>query len=81
MKIFKLNDKYSIVCNSFGTSYGFKHTAHLMQNGRDIDEAKATYHNRTWERYEYQTVMLMLLDKTTILTDKEKRRFKNKVAK
>lgn len=81
MKIFRLNNTYSMACEWVNTNYGFKHIAHLLQNGRGIDEAKATYHNRTWERYEYQTVMLMLLDKTTVLTDKEKRRFINKVNK
>lgn len=79
MKIFRMNKKYSIVCETHNTSYGFKHTATLMQNGSEIDDAKSCYYNRTWEAYKYQSVLLILLDKTTILTDKEKRRFRNKV--
>ena len=79
MKIFKLNDKYSVVCEWVNTSYGFKHTAHLMRNGVELDEAKATYHNRTWESFEFQTVLHILFDKTDVLTDKEKKRFLNKV--
>ena len=80
MKIFRMNDKYSIVCETHNTSYGgFKHTATLMQNGLEITDTKICYHNRTWESYQYQSVLLQLLDKTNVLTDKEKRRFRNKV--
>lgn len=79
MKIFRMNNTYSIVCETHNTSYGFKHTATLMKNGSEIDDAKSCYYNRTWESYRYQTVLYILLDKTTMLTDKEKRRFKNKV--
>jgi hypothetical protein len=79
MKLFRLNDKYSIACEWVNTNYGFKHTAHLISNGIEIDDAKATYHNRIWERFEYQTVLRILLNETTMLTDKEKKRFKKKV--
>ena len=79
MKIFRMNDEYSIVCETHNTSYGFKHTATLMQNGSKADDAKSCYYNRTWEAYQYQSVLLILLDKTNVLTDKEKRRFRNKV--
>ena len=80
MKIFRLNNTYSVVCETHNTSYGFKHTATLMKNGSEIDDAKSCYYNeRIWESYRYQTVLYLLLDKTTMLTDKEKRRFRNKV--
>ena len=79
MKIFRMNNTYSIICEWHNRRNGFKHVAHLMRNGIDIDEAKVTYINRTWERYEYETVMQRLLDRTTELTDKEKRRFRNKI--
>jgi len=79
MKIFKLNNKYSVVCEAGNTRNGFKHTATLMRDGENIDSTKICYLNRTWEAYTYQSVLLQILDKTTMLTDKEKRRFKNKV--
>lgn len=79
MKIFKLNSTYSIVCDSIGNRSGFKHEATLTRNGEQIDSTKVQYYNRTWERYEFQTVICNLLVVTTELTDKEKRRFKNKV--
>ena len=79
MEIFKLNNTYSIVCESRNTRNGFKHVATLMQNGSGIDSTKVCYLNRTGERYTLQTVLLNLIDDTTWLTDKEKRKFKNKV--
>jgi hypothetical protein len=79
MKIFRLNNTYSIVCDSVSNRPGFKHTAVLMRNGKNIDATRVQYYNRTWERYTFQTVLLNMIDKTTWLTDKEKRRFKNKV--
>jgi len=78
MKIFRLNKTYSIVCNSENTRYGFRHLASLIKDGTKIDGDKACYYNRTWESYEYQSVILGLIDKTMYLTDKEKRRFRNK---
>ena len=79
MKVFRLNNTYSIVCESQSTRSGFRHIATLMQNGRELDSTKMTYINRTWEAYPFQSVLIAMLDKTTWLTDKEKRRFKNKV--
>jgi hypothetical protein len=64
MKIFKINEKLSIVCESQGTRYGFRHIARLMVNGIDNNmTAKCCYYNRTWESFEFQTVILNLLDK------------------
>jgi len=79
MKIFRLNDTYSIKCKWDNRRNGFKHTATLMRNGYEVDNAKVLYINRTWESFEYQTVIRSLLDQTTELTDKEKKRFRNKV--
>ena len=79
MKMFRVNNKYSIVCETGNTRNGFKHIATLMRNGQSIDKTKICYLNRTWEAYTYQSVLLQLLDKTNMLTDKEKRRFRNKV--
>lgn len=45
------------------TSYGFKHEAELFKNGSFINKAKCTYYNRTWERYEYESVIKEVLCK------------------
>jgi len=61
LKTFKIDKEYSIVAYSEGTRSGFRHIASLMRNGQEIDRAKATYLNRTWESYEFQSVNQKLL--------------------
>jgi len=78
MKIFKLNNTYSIICDVKGTRTGFKHEAKLTKNGTAIDFAKVIYCNRTWEAFQYQSVIRKLLDQTKELTDKEKRYLETK---
>lgn len=61
MQIFKIshNDKeYEFVCNWGNTRNGFKHTCNLFINDRLKGNATCHYLNRTWECYEYQSVML-----------------------
>jgi hypothetical protein len=57
MRIFNLNAEYYIVCKWEKTRYGFRHLATLCFNGRDIARAKCCYYNRTWERFEFETVI------------------------
>lgn len=72
MRIFKINQKIEIVCNSESSRNGFRHRATLVLNGREADEATEHYQNRTWESYEFQTVMQKLVNKTTALSSEEK---------
>ena len=63
MKLFKLDAVYSVVCNWSRTGYGFRHVATLIKNGQEVGTAKACYYNRTWERYEYETVLKAVVSK------------------
>lgn len=64
MRIFKINKNLSIVCDSVSTRSGFKHTAILMNGGyQTVFEAKVCYQNRTWERYQFETVLGCLAKK------------------
>ena len=63
MTSFKMKGTYSIVCYSEGTRSGFRHMASLLKSGSEVASAKATYLNRTWESYEYQSVIYKLLNK------------------
>lgn len=56
--------QYTITCYTQSTSYGFRHVA--CEGFSDTTEfrwikrnllAKATYYNRTWERFQYETVL------------------------
>ena len=63
MRIFKLDDEYEIVCKSESTRYGFRHIATLFKNGYSYTSAKCLYYNRTWERYEFESVLSKLISK------------------
>jgi hypothetical protein len=73
MKQFKVNDRITIVCEFKNTRNGFKHAAHLfLGNNYECEKTKVCYLNRTWESYEYQTVIHQLIDKSKFLTPAEK---------
>ena len=63
MKEFKLSKEYSIICESEGTRYGFRHIAVLLYNGNEIDRHKACYYNRTWEQYPFESIIKELVHK------------------
>jgi hypothetical protein len=62
MRIFNLNNQYSVVCEFQGTRYGFRHLATLHRNGFEIAKAKICYYNRTWECYEFESVLLKIIE-------------------
>ncbi len=72
MRIFQIGNRFAIVCESKSTRNGFKHEATLLIDGKQRDFSKANYLNRTWERFEYDSVIQTLIDNTEELTDKEK---------
>jgi len=72
MRIFTLSKNYSVVCNSEKTKYGFRHLASLMNNGQEICKNKACYYNRTWESFEYQSVLRGVIAKHFEGKEKEK---------
>jgi len=61
MQLFKLDDKYTVVCETKNTKQGFKHEATLLHNGYEKHKAKVCYLNRTWERFTYETVLLRVI--------------------
>ena len=63
MRSFKITEELEIVCRSESTRYGFRHLATMLRNGSEIQEGKCTYQNRTWERYEFQSVLYRVVEK------------------
>ena len=66
MKSFKVNRLYTVVCHSENTRYGFRHLAELQRNyphWEILAHAKACYYNRTWESYDFQSVIHDVLSK------------------
>lgn len=62
MRIFNLNNVFNVVCNSQATRYGFRHIATLHKNGFEISRAKCCYYNRTWERFEFESVLNKIIE-------------------
>lgn len=81
MQVFKITKNLEAVCRSEGTRYGFRHLAELQRDGyREIAHTKACYYNRTWERYQFESVLESLLENSQeLLTGYELRTFKNKL--
>ena len=75
MKSFKINNNLEIICEWKKTRNGFKHESTLLKNGIKIDSTKICYLNRTWESFEFESVIIRILDKTKILSDKQKTKF------
>lgn len=73
MRTFQINKNVEIVCRSEGTRYGFRHLANLLYNGYERGNNKVCYYNRTWERYEFQTVLRGAIEKCELLTPREKK--------
>ena len=74
MKLFKITPKIEVVCQSENTRSGFRHVAHLIIDGEQEDEtAKCCYLNRTWERYQFQSVLYKLVENSKILSEEEKK--------
>jgi len=62
MKVFKLNDVYSVVCDTKNTRNGFKHEATLLKNSFEVFKTKINYLNRTWERFEYERILYKIVN-------------------
>jgi len=73
MREFKLNDVYTVVCESRNTRTGFRHVAVLLRNGDEMYRTKVTYQNRTWESYQFESVLEKLI--TNSFTDAEQAEF------
>ena len=64
MQIFecKAYPEFKIVAYSYETRNSWGHKAYLVNdNNRTLNEYKITYYNRTWETYQYQSVIKSVL--------------------
>lgn len=66
MKVFTYEQdgrRIELVCDSRDTRNGFAHDCVFLLNGREENRASCHYLNRTWELYEFQSVILEALGK------------------
>jgi|GEM_PF-1327155 len=47
----------AIYCNTTDVPTGFLHHAYLCGFGREFEHSRVKYYNRTWEAYDYETVL------------------------
>jgi len=64
MTKFQISKKIEVICEWKKTRNGFKHEATLLKNGQSILTVKECYINRTWECYEFDTVLNKLAEKS-----------------
>lgn len=73
MKTFTLSKDFTIVCESQKTRYGFRHLATLCRDGLSTAKAKCCYYNRTWECFEFESVLKKIINNN--FDDKEKQEY------
>lgn len=66
---FKINDKLAIGAETYETRHSWGHKAHLYRvhtpkhDDELIESDKITYYNRTWEAYEFESILYHLVEK------------------
>jgi hypothetical protein len=54
---FNIGNGLTIECRSERTRYGFRHMAVARMGLHEVAKSKACYYNRTWERFEFESVI------------------------
>ena len=78
-RTFTINENMYVDCWTEDTSYGFRHLAELYKEECCEYTYKATYYNRTWERYTYESVLSGLFNRSKGLSEEEKIQFKDMI--
>ena len=63
MKVINISKDLNLVLETKRTKEGFKHVAILTDNFNEPIKASINYINRTWESFEYESVIMKLLEK------------------
>lgn len=69
---FKITKHITIEAEYYETRYLWGHKAWIFLDGEEVGYAKATYYNRTWESYEFQSVCQSVVEKARKLTKQQK---------
>lgn len=74
---FRINKDIKVVAKFGKSSNGFNHFATLYLKGQEKDTVKVHYINRTWEQYEFDSVIEELARKSPNLTDSQRQLIKD----
>ena len=70
-RTFQPTQAIKIDCVSEKTSMAFRHLATVYKNGSQVGFGRIPYQNRTWEKYEFESVMIKAVNSSS-LTPEEK---------
>ena len=60
---YKINGhEYLIHSRTANSRTGFAHISTLVRDGNEIETKRVNYYNRTWESYQYQTSMRLVVE-------------------
>lgn len=60
---YKINGhEYLIHSRTANSRTGFAHVSTLVRDGNEIETKRVNYYNRTWESYQYQTSMRLVVE-------------------
>lgn len=62
-RIFNIDENTVVICKTYATRSSWGHKATVMKNGIITTQAKIVYYNRTWEKYQFQSVLVKVLEK------------------
>lgn len=72
----------TIKAEYYETRYSWGHKARIIKNNEEVGYRKITYYNRTWESYEFETILQSLYENAKqkkTLTAYELRQFKKMI--
>ena len=72
MRKFRINKDIAIICEWKKTRNAFKHEAVLLRSNVEVDKTKICYQNRTWEAFEFQSVLSQIAGSSELLEDEKK---------
>ncbi len=76
---FKITKNLTAECETYQTRYSWGHKAWLYRDGQEIGYRKKIYYNRTWESYEFESILENLLADARGLTKYETLAFKKAI--
>jgi len=71
-KTFRITPSIVVEAVSEDTRSGFRHLADVFKDGIKVGHAKVTYLNRTWESYEFQTVLRRAINGSSLTPEEKK---------
>ena len=63
LTIKKITENLSITGEVYSNSRAWGHEVKAIYHGREVEKNRIRYHNRTWERYQFESAWYGLLDK------------------